>query len=49
MSVSESESEVRAPLLQRAHEGVQVVLRVVLLLVPQLPQAVQHRLHGGLA
>lgn len=36
-------------LLQRVHEAVQVVLRVVLLLVPQLSQTVQHRLHGGLS
>lgn len=35
-------------LLEGAHEGVQVVLGVVLLLVPQLAQALQHRLHGGL-
>lgn len=41
--------EACAALLQRAHEGVQVVLGVVLLLVPQLPQALQHGLHGGLA
>lgn len=37
-----------AALLQRMDEGVQVVLGVVLLLVPQLSQTFQHRLHGGL-
>lgn len=35
-------------LLQRMNEGVQVVLRVVLLLVPQLSQTFQDRLHGSL-
>lgn len=38
-----------AALLQRVDEGVQVVLCVVLLLVPQLSQTFQDRLHGGLA
>ena len=35
-------------LLEGVHEAVQVVLVVVLLLIPQVSQAVQHRLHGGL-
>lgn len=34
--------------MERVHEAVQVVFGFVLLLVPQVPQAVQHVLNGGL-